>query len=382
MDVDARAVLLRFFGGLTDPRAANRRHLLHDLLILTVLGLLCRCDDFEEIVAWGHAHELWLRTFLDLPHGIPSPDTFERVFARLDPAALEARLGRWTTALQQAAGDRLVQVDGKSLRRAFQTAGRKTLPHLVSAWSQADHLVLAQVATAQKSNEITAIPELLALLDLQQATVSIDAIGCQKKIAQAILDREGDYLLAVKANQRDLHEAVRFFFTEAIAQGWEGLPHVQTQTTDSDHGRLEIRRCWATHQVAWLKTQDQDWPGLQGLVCVECDRLVFGGTHSVERRYFITSHDPRQVGAEFLLEAVRGHWSVENQLHWCLDVVFREDDSRVRKGHAGENLSRMRRLALHLLRKLPGPKRASLKTKRLLCSWKPDYLLKALLPLG
>lgn len=382
MEVDTRAVLLRFFGGLPDPRASNRRHLLHDLLILTVLGTLCHCDDFEDIVAWAEDHLDWLKSFLDLPHAIPSADTFERVLARLDPTALEARLLRWTQALQRASGGKLVAIDGKSLRRAFQRAGRLTLPHLVSAWSQENRLVLAQLATDQKSNEITAIPQLLALLDLKAATVTIDAMGCQKTIAQQIRDQGGHYLLAVKDNQPSLFEHVAFYFTEAIAAGWEGLPHVTCQSTDGDHGRLELRRCWAIADVGWLKGQGQDWPDLRGLVCVECDREVFGGKHSVERRYFITSHDPRQVGAQFLLDAVRGHWGIENRLHWCLDVCFREDESRVRTGHAAENLSRIRRLALNLLRRLATKPRLSLKTKRRRCSWNPDLLLKALLPLA
>jgi len=379
MDVDARAVFLRFFGDLPDPRAANRRHLLHDLLVIAVLAVLCRCDDVEEIVAWGEAHEPWLRTFLDLPHGIASPDTFERVLARLDPLALERALIAWAAALAEASGGRLIAIDGKSLRRSFHSAGATALVHMVSAWCEGNRLALAQLATDQKSNEITAIPGLLELLDLKGATVSIDAAGCQKAIAGKIVAGGGDYLLAVKKNQKGLHEAVGFYFDEAIREGWEGLPRLECQSVDGDHGRLETRRCWCVADTAWVKGQGQDWPGLRGLVCVEADREVFGGKRSVERRYFITSHDPREVGAAFLLQAVRGHWGIENRLHWCLDVCFREDGSRVRKGHAAENLSRLRRLALNLLRKLPQTKRVkSLKNKRLLCSWDHDYLLKAL----
>lgn len=379
MDVDARAVFLRFLGDLPDPRASNRRHLLHDILVIAVLAVLCRCDDFEEIAAWGEAHEPWLRTFLDLPHGVPCPDTFDRVLARLDPLALERALIAWAEALREASGGRLIAVDGKALRGSFQAAGSKALVHMVSAWCEGGRLALAQLAADQKSNEVTAIPRLLELLDLRGATVSIDAAGCQKAIARKIVEAGGGYLLAVKDNQKGLREAVGFYFEEAIREGWEGLPHLEHQTVDGDHGRLETRRCWCVADVGWLKGQGQDWPGLRGMVCVEADRLVFGGARTVERRYYITSHDPRAVGAGFLLGAVRGHWGIENRLHWSLDVCFREDQSRARTGHAAENLSRLRRLALNLLRRLPQTKRVkSLKSKRLLCSWDRDYLLKAL----
>lgn len=387
MDVDAPRGLLRYFDPVTDPRADNARHLLCDLLAITLMAVLCRCDDFEEIVAWGKAHEPWLKTFLDLPHGIPSHDTFDRLLRKLDPMELERVFIAFTAAVAQASGGRLIAIDGKTIRRSFDAGGRKAAIHMVSAWCEDSGLVLGQLATEEKSNEITAIPQLIALLDIRGAVVTIDAMGCQKTIAAKIIEGKGDYLLALKDNHKDLREHVSFFFEESIKGRWEGMEHQHARTTDGDHGRIEIRRCWATHEVAWLKRQGHDWPGLAGLVCVERDRNVMGGSRSVERQYYLASLDPRKVGAEAILKMARGHWGVENKLHWCLDVTFREDESRVRKDHAPQNLSRMRRWAMNLVRHLPAlghdpnkpPKKVSMKIKRLMCSWDPDYMLKALI---
>jgi predicted transposase YbfD/YdcC len=386
MDVDARACLMRYFEQVTDPRARNVSHRLADMLAITLMAVMSRCDDWEEIADWGKAHEPWLKTFLALPHGIPSHDTFDRLFARLDPVELERCFVAFTAAAAKASGGRLIAIDGKTLRRSFDAGGGKAAIHMVSAWCQASELVLGQLATEEKSNEITAIPALLALIDVKGAVVSIDAMGCQKAIAQKILDGKGDYLLAVKDNHKTLHEDVRLYMDEAIKARWAGMEHDEHRHTDADHGRLEKRRCWVTHQVGWLKRLGHDWPQLRGLVCVESDRQVFGGKRSVERRYYLTSLDPRKIGAEDLLDHTRGHWQIENKLHWCLDVSFREDDSRVRKGHGAQNLSRMRRWAMNLLRPMPAlnerpdkpARKVSLKVKRLMCSWDRDYLLKAL----
>jgi len=385
MEVDARGCLLRYFEHLTDPRAANVSHRLADLLAITLMAVLCRCDDWEEIAGWAVAHEAWLKTFLPLPHGIPSHDTFDRVFARLDPAQMERCFIDFTGAVAEQSGGRLIAIDGKTLRRSFDSGGRKAAIHMVSAWCQANQLVLGQLATDDKSNEIAAIPRLLGLLDVRGAVVTIDAMGCQKAIARKILDGGGDYLLAVKDNHKTLHEDVRLYMDEAIAAGWEGMEHDAHRTTEADHGRLEKRRCWVTHEVGWLRRLGHDWPELRGLVCVERDRQVFGGTRSIERSYYLTSLDPRKLGAADFLGHVRGHWEIENKLHWCLDVSFREDDSRLRKGHGAQNLSRMRRWAMNLLRPMPAlnqpnkpARKVSLKVKRLMCSWDRDYMLKAL----
>ena len=384
MDVDASRGLLRYFKDVPDPRAANVSHSLYNMLVIALLAVLCRCDDWEEIAAWAAGNRDWLATFLDLPHGTPSHDTFDRVFARVDPLALERCLIAFTAAVADASEGRLLAVDGKRIRRSFDQGGRKAAIHMINAWDQRNELILGQLATDDKSNEITAIPKLLELLDVRGCVVSIDAMGCQRQIARKIIDGGGDYLLAVKGNQKELHEHVKFFFDESIAEGWDGLEPITHRSTDADHGRLETRRLWASHEVSWLQQQDQHWPKLGGLVCVEGERQVFGTDRITrERRYFITSLDPRRVGGERLLAAVRGHWGVENKVHWSLDVSFREDESRVRKGHGAQNLSRMRRLAMNLLRHRRGlndppgrKKKPSIKIKRLMCSWDRDYLLQ------
>jgi len=382
MDVVASGDLLRPFEAVPDPRAHNVLHPLPSLLLIAIMAVICGAPDWQAVAQWARAKLTWLLTFLDLPHGVPSHDTFTRLFARIDPDAFEACFLKWTKELARASGGRLIAIDGKTLRRSFDAAHRKSAIHLVSAFCQQNRLVLGQLATEQKSNEITAIPKLLKLLDLAGATVSIDAMGCQKTIAKAILDGGGEYLLAVKDNHKDLHADIRFFFDEAIGQRFDRLPHVATEHTDADHGRLETRRLYASADVAWLQRQGHHWPGLRGIVCVECERLIFGQTTpTTERRYYITSHDPHTVGAHTLLGHVRGHWAVENQLHWQLDVSFREDERRLRKGHGAENFSRLCRLALNLL-KTESTLKLGIANKRLNCGWDHDYLLRVLMNLG
>lgn len=382
MDVVAPGDLLRPFESVPDPRARNILHPLPSLLLIAIMAIICGAPDWQSVSQWARAKLKWLLTFLDLPHGVPSHDTFTRLFAMIDPDAFEKCFLQWTADLMRASGGKLIAIDGKTLRRSFDTAHRKNAIHLVSAWCRENQLVLGQLATEEKSNEITAIPRLLELLDLKDATVSIDAMGCQKQIAQKILDGGGHYLLAVKDNHKSLHEDVRFYLDEAIAQNFAGIEHVAAQTTDGDHGRLEQRRLWASGEVNWLRRQGHDWPALGGIVCVESERLVFGqSSPTIERRYYITSHDPQQVGGDILLNQVRGHWGVENQLHWQLDVSFREDERRLRKGHGAENFSRLCRLALNLLKSEKSLK-LGIANKRLNCGWDHDYLLKVLMNLG
>jgi predicted transposase YbfD/YdcC len=268
--------------------------------------------------------------------------------------------------------------------------GRKAAIHMVHAWDQHNHLVLGQLAVEDKSNEITAVPKLLELLDVKNAVVSLDAMHCQKDTAAAIRKGGGDYLLAVKQNQKSLHEDVKLFFDDAIEQGDEALSHARAEP-DNTHGRLDERQAWASGEVGWLRRRHAGWKDLRGLVCVEGRRLDFkSGQTSTERRYYLTSLDPRNVGAERLLALARGHWGVENRLHWCLDVCFGDDASRVRKDHGPRNLAVIRRQVLNLLRKNP-PERGkyaspsdkiSLKRRRLICSLDQDYLLQTLLQTG
>lgn len=387
MDVDPSRGLLRYLMDVPDPRADNVSHSLYNMLVITLLAVLCRCEDYEEIALWAQSNEPWLATFLDLPHGTPHADTFERVFRRLDPAALERCFIAFTQAIAHASEGRLITIDGKTLRRSFDHGGRKAAIHMVNAWDRRNRLVLGQLATDDKSNEITAVPALLDLLDVRGAVVSLDAMHCQKHTALKIIERKADYLLQVKGNQKTLHEDLRLFFDEAIEHQWDELIELDQPDVDAGHGRIETRRLWASADVSWLRRQGHDWPKLRGIVRVECRRedLATGKTTTTQR-CFITSLDPRKVPAPQLLAYVRGHWAVENQLHWCLDVCFREDACRVRKGHGPENLARIRRLAKNLLRANPPEKGryaspsdpVSLKRRRLLCSLEPNYLLQTL----
>lgn len=381
MDDAASRDLLRLFDNLPDPRAHNTVHPLSHILLIAITAVTCGAGDWQAVQRWGRAKRPWLATFLDLPPqgGIPSRDTFRRVFAALDPDAFERWFLDWSAQLVRVTQGRLLAIDGKTIRRSLHKAGGQATLHLVSAWCEKNHLVLGQVACDQKSNEITAIPKLLDLLDLQGATVTIDAMGCQKDIARKIVQARGDYLLAVKDNHKTLHEDVRFFFEDAIAQDDAKLLKLDRPRVEADHGRIETRQVWASADLAWLKHLGHDWAGIKGIVCVQGQRQTFGpeGKTSVERRYYLTSHDPRQIGADKLLDMARGHWGVENKLHWCLDVSYREDERRLRTGHGAQNFSRLCRISLNLL-KADKSLKVGIATKRLNCGWDHDYLMKVL----
>ena len=366
--------ILTYFSDLPDPRSERGRiHELTDILTIALCGVLCSADSWVEIEQFGNDKVEWFRTFLKLPEGIPSHDTFRRVFSRLDPKAFEQCFAKWTQSLVTSSDGKLIAVDGKTIRRSFEHAWNKTGLHLVSAFAAENRLVLGQLATEAKSNEITAIPKLLELLDLQGATVTIDALGCQKEIARQIVAQGGDYLLAVKENQPTLHAQVKALLDEAILDSFKGMAGDYFQETDGGHGRIEVRKVWCTPEVQWLK-QAENWPELRGLVVVESHRQLLGKA-SVERRYYISSRPGTDARA--LAEAIRGHWGIENQLHWQLDVSFNEDQCRVRTGHAAENFSRLRRMALNLLKRETTAK-VGIKAKRLKAGWNPDYLLKVL----
>ena len=374
MDANAPRDLMLFFEDLPDPRPHhNVMHLLPDILTIAILATLCGAKGPTDIERFGKAKQAWLKTFLRLPHGIPSHDTIGSVLARLDPDAFEQCFIKWTTALAQHHVGHLVAFDGKTLRRSFDHAHRKAAIHMVSAWCRENQLVLGQITTEAKSNEITALPKLLKLLDVRGATVTADAMHCQKKTVRQIIKAGGNYVVQIKDNHSEAFDEVKLFFDEAIAHGFEHMAHAKTQDIDKGHGRVETRLCWSTWDIDWFKDRDK-WKDLRSFVCVEATRWV-DGKLSKERHYYLSSHDGRD--ADHMLDVTRGHWGVENKLHWCLDVTYREDESRLRKGHADENFSRLRRIAMNLLRQDTRHK-DSLRGKTIMCGWDNNYLLEVL----
>jgi len=366
--------LLECFEELEDPRqASGRRHLLGDILAIAICAVICGAEEWSAMAEFGRAKEKWFRTFLALPFGIPCCDTFRRVFAALDPQGFERCFMVWIAALAGSSKGKLIPIDGKTLRRSVDRANGKAAVHMVSAWVSANGLCFGQLATEAKSNEITAIPQLLKLLDIAGATVTIDAMGCQKDIADQIVEQGGDYVLAVKDNQPTLHEEVRLLLDDTIATPRRDVPLYFHQEVDGDHGRIETRRAWVTPAVDWYEDRGQ-WKGLRSFAAVECEREANGKT-TLERRYFISSLDG--TDAQAVAHVVRSHWGIENKLHWVLDMAFNEDQSRIRKGHGAENVSRLRRMALNLLKQETTNKRG-IKTKRLRAGWDEQYLCQVL----
>jgi predicted transposase YbfD/YdcC len=375
MDAQSDGGLLRFFQDMPDPRGGNRLHALTDLLVIAICAVICGADGWVQVEQFAKAKKKFFKSFLALPRGIPSHDTFGRVFARLNPDAFEACFVAWTRSLSQNAAGKLISLDGKAIRHSFHHAWDKSgMAHLVSAFVSGNRMIFGQLAVAGKSNEITVIPRLLELLDVRGATVTIDAMGCQKNIAQKIVDGQGDYYLAVKENQPQLYQKVKSLLDEAILENFAGMKHDCFEQSNGGHGRIETRRVWITPDVKWLGDLRHEWAGLSALVVVEATRRMNGKTSS-ERRYYIASNP--KATAQQAAESIRAHWGIENQLHWSLDMSFDEDASRIRKGHAAENFSRLRRIALNLLQKETSRK-VGIKTKRLIAGWDHDYLLSLL----
>jgi predicted transposase YbfD/YdcC len=365
---------LRHFLVVPDPRRKNIRFRLIDLLALAILAILCGAEDWPDVALFGKAKKKWLVTFLDLTHGTPSADTFRRVFARLNPEAFETAFRNWMTELVQLSGGKFLAIDGKSLRHSFQHAwDSNSMAHMVSVFATANGQVLTQLAVAGKGQELAAIRQILGLVDLTGAVVSIDALGCQKDVAEKIVASGGQYILALTENQPTTYTKVKALLDEGILTGFADLPCDYHQEVDAGHGRLETRRVWVTDQVQHLKGLEA-WQGLASVAVIEATREVFGGKTSTERRYYLSAIPGRD--AAFFAAAQRGHWGIENNLHWVLDVIFREDESRLRQGHGAENFSRLRRLALNLLK--ANGRKGSLKGKRKLAGWDHEFLLELL----
>jgi predicted transposase YbfD/YdcC len=367
------ATLETHFTSLHDPRADHSiDHKLNDIVAITICAVICGADSWIEVENYGTSKQQWLSSFLELPKGIPSHDTFERLFARLRPTELQQCFLNWVQAIFHVTEGQVIAVDGKTLRGAYERGQGRSMIHMVSAWATANRIVLGQCKTQEKSNEITAIPELLKLLDLAGAVVTIDAMGTQKAIAQQIVDQGADYVLALKGNQGNLHQDVMQLFDAAFAQSFTGIEHQFHQTHDQAHGRIETRRYWVMGQTQYL-TDSGLWAGLSSIGCVESKRTVAGKT-SIERRFYILSFPPDV--ARFA-QAVRAHWGIENQLHWMLDVGFREDHLRSCQGHSAENMAVIRHLALNLLSQ-DKTKKGGIHAKRLAAGWDADYLEKIL----
>ena len=354
----------------------KRRHLLIDMLVIAITAVICGADGWTQVAAFGKAKEAWFRQFLQLPNGIPSHDTFGRVFSVLSPEVFEARFREWVASVREVCGEDIVAIDGKSLRRSHCRKKGLGPLHMVSAWSVANGLVLAQQATEAKSNEIAAIPEVLALLELKGCIVTIDAMGCQKAIAKDIVAQGGDYVLALKGNQSTLAQAVEELFIDADAVDYAGWPMDSYETIDRGHGRIETRRYFTLTAVDKIP-QSADWEKLNMVGMVQSERQVNDKT-TQETRFYIAS-----IGgdAQRFAWAVRNHWGIENGVHWCLDIAFREDESRVRDRQAANNLAVMRHIALNLLKK-DATIKGGIKTKRLVAGWDEDYLANLLFEQG
>ena len=353
--------------GSTGPQL----HPLTDILVLSVLAVICGADSFVAIALFGRIHEEWLRTFLALPHGIPSHDTLGRVFARLDASGFEEGFRDWVQEAFARTDGQVVAVDGKCLRGSHDR-GRGLGPlHLVSAWAQANRLVLAQTAVDDKSNEITAIPELLRMLVLKGCIVTLDAMGCQKAIARQIRKQGADYVLRVRDNHPGIHARLRDIFALERAGNFAGYAYDYADTVGKDHGRIETRRCWTTGDPALLARADPDraWCDLASLVWVESERRC-GDRVTTDVRIFISSLPPK---ARLQLQAVRGHWSIENAHHWVMDVAFGEDGSRIRTGQAAHNMAILKRIAHNLLRQ-DRTLKVGIANKRLAVAWDKNYL--------
>ncbi len=371
--------IVKEFAQLKDPRKGKLRyHKFMDILVIGICAVICGADDYEAIAEFGRAKVEWLKTFLELPGGIPAHDTFWRVFEALNPEQFQHCFVKWMAEVRKTISREVVALDGKRLRRSYAKEDDKAAIHMVSAWATANRLVLGQQKVDEKSNEITAIPELLQVLDIEGCIVTIDAMGCQTAIADLIVEGKGDYLLSLKGNQSNLHDDVVLLFDDLVASNFTAYPYSYARTVDKDHGRIEIRHCWTIDFPSLrgsLPSADR-WRNLTTLIKVRSERRV-DGKCSVEDRYFIASY---RDTPEHILAHIRLHWQIENSLHWVLDIAFREDHSRIRKGNGPQNFAVLRHIALNLL-KHDFSTNLGIKNRRLRAGWNNDYLSSILIPI-
>ena len=359
--------LQEFFSAIPDPRIDRRKlHLLEDILLLCLLAVVCGAESYEAIELFGKSKLAFLKQLMRLPNDIPSHDTLERVMKRIDSLAFEKAFIKWIQTLQKNNEGKIISIDGKTLRGSQDEKSGKYAIHLVSAWCQANELVLGQIKTEAKVNEIKAIEELLELLDISGSVVSIDAMGCQKKIAETILGKDADYILAVKQNQAKLYGEIAGAFAHQ-------KPQDECSRTEGDHGRIEKRTCSVIEQLRWVG-EKQKWEGLQSIIKIETERECAGSV-STETRYYISS---MRKDAAYFNDAIRKHWGIENNFHWVLDVQFREDESRKRKDNSAENFAILRRVALNKIKQTK-LRRLGVHNKRLIAGWDHDFLQKIIL---
>lgn len=369
--------IVEHFNGLDDPRIdRSKEHLLIDIVTIAICAVICGADDWVEVAAVGRGKQEWFAQFLELPNGIPSHDTFWRVFRAIDPLQFEECFLAWVREVMRLTDGEIVAIDGKKLRRSYDRTSHKAAIHMVSAWATENHLVLGQRKVNEKSNEIKAIPELLRLLEIHGCIITLDAIGCQKEVAEAIRMQGAEYALAVKQNQGKLYEDIKDLFAGAMAEHWREVHHGYVRDVYGDHGRIEIRECWTLSDgdfLDYLRNREA-WKDLKTIVMLRCERRV-GRKRSRQTRYYISSLPNDAKG---ILKAVRGHWGIENGLHWILDIAFQEDQSRLRKGHGAHNFAMLRHIALNLL-KQEQTEKIGVKAKRLRAAVDDKYLRKVLM---